>query len=326
MALRVLLADESTTIKKVMQLTLQDYAVEVKSVPSGIDVLPVARTFKPDIVFIDVLLPKRSGYDVAKDFKNDPQLGSTPLVLMWSGFMEFDEQKARESRADQRLEKPFDADHLRSIIKTLVSRTQTNTISDYLNFPPLPEFEEESLPEIAPEAHGSSSAYGGEVPLHAAPTEVRQNTGEFSKSQNIYEIPEVDEDEQFETVPLNLQSTAPRADESWSHKDLSTFMIPTDELNAAQIQSDGEFEEVTFVNKQKPQSSAPAAAPKGSPAYTPSAGMPMSAADEARAESILREESRAVLEKVAWQILPEICERIVKDELNRLLKTVEKSI
>jgi len=50
MALRVLLADESSTIKKVMQLALSDFAVEVRSVPVGFDVLPVAQNFKPDIV------------------------------------------------------------------------------------------------------------------------------------------------------------------------------------------------------------------------------------------------------------------------------------
>ena len=54
MALRVLLADESTTIKKVMQLALQEFAVEVKAVRSGLDVSEVARSFSPDIVFADV--------------------------------------------------------------------------------------------------------------------------------------------------------------------------------------------------------------------------------------------------------------------------------
>ena len=64
MALRVLLADESNTIKKVMELSLQDFAVEVKAVNMGVDVLEVARNFKADIIFADVLLPKVSGYEV----------------------------------------------------------------------------------------------------------------------------------------------------------------------------------------------------------------------------------------------------------------------
>ena len=67
MALRVLLADESSTIKKVMQLALQDFGVEVKSVPIGLDVSQAAKSFRPDIIFADVLLAKKSGYDVSAE-------------------------------------------------------------------------------------------------------------------------------------------------------------------------------------------------------------------------------------------------------------------
>src|SRR5580698_858214 len=88
MALRVLLADESSTIKKVFQLALQDFAVEVRPVNLGIDVASVALSFKPDIIFADVLLQKKNGYDVCNELKQDPALSSIPVVLMWSGFME----------------------------------------------------------------------------------------------------------------------------------------------------------------------------------------------------------------------------------------------
>jgi CheY-like chemotaxis protein len=69
MALRVLLADESSTIKKVMQLALQDFGVEVKAVPIGVDVVQVAKSFEPDIIFADILLAKMNGYEVSKATK-----------------------------------------------------------------------------------------------------------------------------------------------------------------------------------------------------------------------------------------------------------------
>ena len=78
MALRVLLADESTTIKKVVQLTLQDFDVDVRSVSVGLDVLSVTKTFKPDLIFADVLLAKRSGYEVCHDLKSDPETQKIP--------------------------------------------------------------------------------------------------------------------------------------------------------------------------------------------------------------------------------------------------------
>jgi CheY-like chemotaxis protein len=135
MALRVLLADESTTIKKVIQLALQDYAVEVKAVTSGLDVLEVARSFKPDLVFADVLLQKRSGYDACADLKLDPEVGRTPVILMWSAFMELDEPAFMRSKADARLEKPFDLETLRNLVKDLVPKTRTNPMTGFLNFP-----------------------------------------------------------------------------------------------------------------------------------------------------------------------------------------------
>ena len=135
MALRVLLADESTTIKKVMQLALQDFGVEVKTVPLGVDVVEVAKAFKPDIIFADVLLQKRNGYEVAADLKRDPQLTSTPVVLMWSSFMELDEDAARNSRAEGRLEKPFDVENLRQVVLELVPRTQSQRLAHFLKYP-----------------------------------------------------------------------------------------------------------------------------------------------------------------------------------------------
>ena len=135
MALRVLLADESSTIKKVMQLALQDFAVEVKSVQSGMDVLAVAKQFQPDIVFADILLHKKNGYEVSQELKQDPYLKSLPVVLMWSSFMEMDETSFRTSGATARLEKPFDVETLRNLVMQNVPKTKSNPISGFLSFP-----------------------------------------------------------------------------------------------------------------------------------------------------------------------------------------------
>lgn len=135
MALRVLLADESTTIKKVMQLALQDFAVEVKSVQSGIDVLEVAKSFAPDIIFADVLLQKKNGYEVCAELKNNPDVNSVPVVLMWSSFMDLDERQAQACNADRRLEKPFDVENLRQIVLELVPKTRSQRLAHFLQFP-----------------------------------------------------------------------------------------------------------------------------------------------------------------------------------------------
>lgn len=150
MALRVLLADESVTIKKVFQLSLQDYGVDVFAVTSGLDVLPVAKKNPPDIVFVDVILPKKSGYDVAAEIKKDPQLRNIPVVIIWSGFMELDQARFVACHADAHLEKPFDTQKLRHVVQSLVKKTQTQNLSDYLQFPKLPDFRDEPAPTLSP--------------------------------------------------------------------------------------------------------------------------------------------------------------------------------
>lgn len=150
MALRVLLADESSTIKKVFQLALQDYAVEVKSVNLGMDVLAVAQKYKPDVIFADVLLQKQSGYDVCEEIKRDAHLAETPVVLMWSGFMELDQDKFEASGANGRLEKPFDVKTLRQLVQTLVPKTKSQDISQYLQFPKLPAMLENNKSQSPP--------------------------------------------------------------------------------------------------------------------------------------------------------------------------------
>ncbi len=143
MALRVLLADESVTIKKVFQLALQDFAVDVVTVNVGVDVIQVASKIKPDIIFADVLLQKLNGYDLSREIKSHSELSATPVVLIWSGFMELDEARFKSSGANAHLEKPFDTHHLRQLITSLVPKTKEQKLSTFLSFPKMPEFKEE---------------------------------------------------------------------------------------------------------------------------------------------------------------------------------------
>ncbi|MCX7977866.1 MAG: response regulator [Bdellovibrionaceae bacterium] len=295
MALRVLLADESPAIKKVMQLSLQDYGVEVKAIPTGEDGLPVAKSFRPDIIFVDVLLSKKSGYELARELKSDPELNRIPVVLMRSNFMELDEAKASQCGADRRLEKPFDADTLRSMVRELVPKTAQNPISSYLHFPPMPEFVE------------NSSASG--------------------PSLDIYALPEAEEDK-FTAVPLTANSKMDTSSpDSWSQasvrdvniaaapadQGLEKYMIPPAELQGAKSITQGQFEEVVF------DSAASSVAPPTFPSK-------QSLTDTVLAEKVLREEAAKVLENICWKILPEIAERVVREEINKLLKETEKNL
>lgn len=378
MALRVLLADESSTIKKVMQLALQDFGVEVKAVPIGLDVLQVSKSFRPDIVFADVLLSKRSGYDVCADLKGDALLKNTPVVLMWSAFMELDEPRARDSKCDRRLEKPFDADQLRSLVKDLVPRLNENAISNYLSFPDLPEIVEAPIP---PPVHAEPPPAPKAAPAPAAPSmsartsappppparkpapAAQQSTGAGRPAPGI--LPEVsspeaeefvsedllagpgqdmDDPDDFQQVPLpgsktrNVLDHGRRDEEEWRQGGLEQFRVSPESLqledadmfadvSTASIAVAGEDDDVPMDNLEdltQPRQAPPA--PKAAPStrtFAPSqAALPQ--LDPMRAEEVLREQVREVLESIAWKIIPDIAERVVREEIQRLLKDAER--
>lgn len=353
MALRVLLADESSTIKKVMQLALQDFAVEVKAVPVGLDVLAVTKNFKPDIVFADVLLTKRNGYEVCGDLKNDPETAAIPVVLMWSGFMELDETKASECRADRRLEKPFDADTLRGIVKDLVQKTKSNPLSEYLSFPRLPDFEEAAATQepapsaTAVETPGTHTSPGRAInDIYAIPEDTTGHGFEL----NELDVPQ---GEEFSQVPL---TASPKEDDShedggWSHQDLSKFkiqlpveeveaedhgfdkfVIPKEELSQARIEVSGNFEEISFDEPKTSSKAAPSAdtiigtpppeAPAPAPAKKPAPAAP------SRQESVKTQSpmdmSPDMMEKIlreqAREVIESICWKVLPDIAERVVR------
>ena len=342
MALRVLLADESSTIKKVIQLSLQDFGVDVKSVTVGLDVLSVAKTYRPDVILADVLLAKRSGYEVCHDVKSDHETQNIPVVLMWSGFMEIDEQKARLCGADRRLEKPFDASTLRQIVQELVSRSQSNPASSFLQFPPLPPFEESKQP-MQPEITKPKNPASNVVPN--VPPVIPQNIPVMKSPQIPKEQPpaddaliiddsevEIDNADEWVQQPIN-PATNPKTSQPQAPPKNSapTFPLHNDGPQSPKSKED-DFTEFPLTQPTAPKAPPPRQAPpqqnqqnySQAPAqqgYSQPQQNPASVVPQI-SEDIVREE----IQKWLAQHMPDIAERLIRDEINRLLQESEKTI
>jgi DNA-binding response OmpR family regulator len=310
MALRVLLGDESSTIKKVFQLALQDFAVEVRPVNIGLDVVSVATSFKPDIVFIDVLLQKKNGYDVSAELKQSAALKNIPVVLMWSGFMELDEDKFQISMANARLEKPFDVGALRKLVSDLVPRTKEQKVSQYLNFPKLPEIEEQAPP--APEVAASEDDFQQvSIPkMKGASDKFRLNLKpEELEPQHVpvaYELPSekvsVEDEEEFsirdtrKVAPVKPPAPPTAKEPSTGMRSLA---IPEDEpAQASAAAGDIELEELVEDDKSAP----------------------IDQLSPQQLENIIRAQSAEVIESVVWKVVPELAAQIIERELNKLLR------
>lgn len=104
---KLLLADDSATIQKVIDLTFADEGVQVVSVSSGQEAIDRLLETKPDVVLVDVFMPSPNGYEVCEYVKTNEQLKHIPVMLLVGSFEPFDEAEARRVGADDILTKPF---------------------------------------------------------------------------------------------------------------------------------------------------------------------------------------------------------------------------
>jgi CheY-like chemotaxis protein len=118
----ILLADDSVTIRQVVDLTFADQDVTLVSVGNGRQAVEKARTVKPDLVICDVTLPDLDGYEVCRLVKNEPGLSGVPVLLLSGAFEPFDEERARASGYDDVMQKPFEPQTLVGKVKQLLKQ------------------------------------------------------------------------------------------------------------------------------------------------------------------------------------------------------------
>ena len=114
---KLLLADDSVTIQRVIELTFADEDVQVISVGNGQQAIERAERDRPDIVLADVGMPERDGYEVAAFIKGNPTLSHIPVVLLTGAFEPIDESRARAVGCDGVLVKPFEPQMVISRVK-----------------------------------------------------------------------------------------------------------------------------------------------------------------------------------------------------------------
>jgi CheY-like chemotaxis protein len=113
---KLLLADDSIAIQKVIDLTFTDEGMEVTTVGDGQDALDKLDQFKPDVVLADVYMPGVDGYELCKFIKQNERFSDVPVMLLIGTFEPFDEAEAKLAGADDVVTKPFQS------IRQLVSR------------------------------------------------------------------------------------------------------------------------------------------------------------------------------------------------------------
>ena len=120
MAKKILVVDDEEDVLLVLEARLQSQGYEVLTESDGMSGLARARHEKPDLIILDVMLPKLDGYKVCRMLKFDDLYRHIPIILLTARVQENDRKTGSEQGADAYLTKPFDAAQLLAEIKTLL--------------------------------------------------------------------------------------------------------------------------------------------------------------------------------------------------------------
>lgn len=223
---KLLLADDSVTIQKVVDLTFQDEGFEVISVGDGNSAMEKLMENKPDLVLADVNMPGLNGYEICEKIKSSDDFRDIPVVLLVGSFEPFDESEADRVGADAHLTKPFQS------ISQLV-----NVVFGLIG------------PGSIQSERAMSAAQSGDNGTHELPT-TPPDFGSLAADDQMIEkdqissIP-VDEVSRFETQPLTETPVS-------SVENTSSFETfnSVEEANFTEFDSGGDNDPAVFSNQE----------------------------------------------------------------------------
>jgi CheY-like chemotaxis protein len=279
--MRILIVEDSVTMRKVMEMTFAGEDADLLAVESGELALQQGRDFGPDVAFIDASLPGLDGYEVTRAIKSDPQLAGTSVILMASQHRPLDEARASEVGADDHILKPFDTQEAIDKATELARRAETLS-------------EAPSIPVARPAS--------------APPTPISQPSHRPTPPP----------------LPLNGPSSRPMAPPPMASTPMASTPVTSTPLTGARV------------------SVAPAAAtaypsqPVAAAISTTSVPVQATAAvNEAISHSVVErlqtlgltadqvegvlKLSAEVVERVVWEVVPELAEAMIREELHRLV-------
>ncbi len=117
----LLLADDSVTIHRVIQLTFANDPIRIVIEPDGAAALTRLTNDRPDIILAGIALPSVDGYELATRVKQTPALAAIPVLLLAGAFEPVDEARARRTGCDGVLVKPLDPDRLTAVVRALLA-------------------------------------------------------------------------------------------------------------------------------------------------------------------------------------------------------------
>lgn len=119
---KILIAEDEPDIRELVAFTLRFGGYEVVTASNGEEAVQLARRENPDLILLDVRMPRMTGYDACREIKADPNLKTTPVVFLSAKGQENEIQAGIESGAEEYLLKPFAPDQLMQRVKAILAK------------------------------------------------------------------------------------------------------------------------------------------------------------------------------------------------------------
>jgi DNA-binding response OmpR family regulator len=329
MPVKILLADKSITIQKVVEMLFSGRDYEVACVSDGDTALNEAARIVPDVMLVDVDLPRIDGYSFAARIKQTPQLAQTPVVLMMSRDDVFDSAKGKQAGILDHIAKPFESQELIGKVKKALAAA-----------PP-------RLAEPAPAPAASKTAPS--VPRPAAPPSPPAATPRQATPSDIFEIikeaptqSELKQAASFSVEEESVYEVEPEVEEveeSMTREDATVLPVgakAVEEMRAGlglseqPVEPQPEiipFEAFDMAMETAPEAASPRASEPAAPISVPQPTMPSGTAvsPPTLPESELQDLVKKAVEKMAKELFAKMPPQISNDEVRSMVEaTVSK--
>lgn len=340
MVKKILLADDSVTIQKVVELTLdEDFALV--AVSKGDDALDQLEAVNPDLVIADIHMPGANGYEVCRAVKQFRS--NLPVLLLVGTFEPFDEDEAKSAGADRHLKKPFDSQQLLNIAHELLAAVEDSAAEDEVIPEPevgsdLGDFLTESVDLPEEKAYG----FGHEEEIDSVFAE------EPDHQPDIFPVADLNENEELGSTDFEDESPLMVDGVELEPADEAEVMAEVEEILAGEIAAELALEEAEPIpvisepieiaedgaesfevihEREEIETELAAIEPpapiEDSEEGTVSPGRISDEDVDRIAQRVVQLLSKETIQEICWEVVPDLAEVVIKERIQELESQVE---
>jgi two-component system, OmpR family, alkaline phosphatase synthesis response regulator PhoP len=116
---KILIADDNQNIRDALTYLLEDEGYELLLAKDGAETLRKVRDLRPDLIFLDVMMPEINGYDVCRTIKTDPLLKNTYVIMLTAKGQVAEQERGKEVGANEYIVKPFSPMEILAKVKSI---------------------------------------------------------------------------------------------------------------------------------------------------------------------------------------------------------------